>query len=499
MDIEDELDEIISGAGVSSYSIIAKQILVSILASLIIATIGASLYGILESIRRGSTIIIRLSGGLYSSLSRTVPRHNSSKEKTTIVITGFIIITLLISVISILLLYFQEYIFEYSFLNSDNKYVFKLGILYMLVSGYVIYIGECLKSFKEIPSSNLIVRWVSPTLQIISVFIVSLFISNTIYNIFYALILAFIGTFFVSLYILFRNTSFLDNGVSKNIKIIIPFITFFIFTTASGIFTTIQFAAPNISMFTIPEIQAGAFGIVLILSTFVRIPLSSINQIFPQVATELYENDSVDKIDALFKSTSKIATFFMCIPLITFTVYHAEIIAYFFSEQYVQYSIILPIVLIGQVMAVSIGTVGLLIIMTDNERQNVFLQLGISVVSTVMILYLAVEYNLIGLAIGYAFILTFNNIVELLFLNYKENLWSLTADHIKILLLYLLTILSLSSLKLVIPIYVNIFITILVLIILKYIIYKYIINSSEQKAINTYLLNIKRKISKIIK
>lgn len=51
MDIEDELDEIISGAGVSSYSIVAKQILVSILASLIISTIGAGLYGVVESIR----------------------------------------------------------------------------------------------------------------------------------------------------------------------------------------------------------------------------------------------------------------------------------------------------------------------------------------------------------------------------------------------------------------------------------------------------------------
>lgn len=497
MDIDDELDEIISGAGVSSYSIIAQNIFLSVLASLIISVIGAGSYGIIESIRRGSKIFIRLLGGLYSALNRTVPRNDENDDKTTLIITGFIISIVQIGLFSFLLLHFQDFIFDYTFLDSNNKYILKLSILYLFISSSVVYAGECMKAYKEIPSSNLLTRWINPILQIILVSVFSLFFANTVNNIFYALVSAFSISFIFSIYILFRNTSFLKDGISTSIKIIIPFITFYIFTTLSGIFTTIQFAAPNIGMFTISEVGAGAFGVSLILSSFTRVPLTSINQIFPQVATELYKNDDVEKINLLFKSTSKIAVFFMTIPLILFSTYHREVISLLFSQQYVQYSTILPMILFGQMVAVSIGTVGLLIIMTDNEKQNIILQIGISGISSIILIFLTIEYGIFGLAFGFSFALSFNNIVELIFLYYKEDLWSFTSDHGKIIVLFISTIIILYLIKYITPIYINLPLSLFLILSVKYIIYNYILKSVEKRAICKYMKSLSIKISNI--
>lgn len=498
MDIDDELDEIISGAGVSSYSIIAHKIFLSALASLIISVIGAGPYGIIESIRRGSKIFIRLLSGVYSSLKRTVPRNDKDSDKTTLIITGFLISTAQITLFSFILLHFQDFIFDYTFLDSNDKYILKLGIIYLFISSFVVYSGECMKAYKEIPSSNLLTRWINPILQIIFVSIFSLFFANTINNVFYALVSAFTVSFIISIYILFRNTSFSRNGISTSIKIIIPFITFYIFTTLGAIFTTIQYAAPNIGMFTISEVEAGAFGVSLILSSFTRVPLTSINQIFPQVATQLYENDNVEKINLLFKSTSKIAVFFMTIPLILFSTYHSEVISLLFSQQYVQYSPILPMILFGQMVAVSIGTVGFLILMTDNEKQNIVLQIGISVISSIILIFLTIEYSIFGLAFGFAFALSFNNFVELLFLYYKEDLWSFTSDHGKIILLFISTIIILYLIKYIFPIYVNLPISLFLILSVKYIIYNYILRPVEKRAINRYIKSRTTKISDIV-
>ena len=300
-------------------------------------------------------------------MSRTIPRLDENSEENTMVILSIIIYFILVIILSTIMIYFEGFIIDYTFLKPSQKYIIYIGLLYFAISNLVRLISEVLKSYKKISESNVISRWVFPISEILTVFVFSLFITSTIISVFYSLIIASIITILFGFYTVISQTSFNPTKLSWNITPIKSFLVFFTFTAIAGIFTSIQFIAPNLAMFTISEVQAGAFGVVLILGNISRVPLISINQIFPQVATELYKENKIDEINKLFKSTSKIAIYFTTIPLIVFTIFHKEVVM-LFSEQYIQYSIALPIVMFGQVFAVGIGTVGLLILMTDKTK-----------------------------------------------------------------------------------------------------------------------------------
>lgn len=484
MDIKEELDEIISGAAVSSYSIINSQILNMFIASLIIGIIGASSYGVIGSIRRASQVLGTLLGGVSSGLNRTLPRLEVN-EKNTVVISAILYSVIQSVILLSIIFHFQDLVIKYTFINEDQGNIIEVGLYLIFFTNLLRLIMEILKSYKKIPEANLTQKWIFPITQIITVYIISLFVSSTVISVLYSLIIASIITILAGLYLIKKRTAFLSGEISKNISPVVGFISFVLFVSFSGIFSTIQYSTPNILMFSIPEEQAGAFSIALIITSITRIPLNSINQIYPQVATELYEKGDTRKINSLFKSTSKIATFF-CIPMfIISSVYHNEI-AYLFAEEYVKYSIIIPSILVGQVVAVTIGTVGLLILMTDNERTNIILQIIISIISLSVLVPLTIEYGIYGLAIGFGFTLTINNIIELLFLYYNEGLWSITKDHIGMVLSAVLYISILITIKIYTPLYLNLIISVLFVIMTIYINYKYFLKEDEEDAIQNY-------------
>ena len=99
---------------------------------------------------------------------------------------------------------------------------------------------------------------------------------------------------------------------------------------------------------------------------------------------------------------------------------------------------------------------------------------------------LTTSYGLIGLATAYTLIISLNNCIELSFLYYKEKLWSVTTDHLKIILLSLLTIAILLLIKTYTPVFIILPITLITVCIIKYFEFKYILNEVERNALITY-------------
>lgn len=424
---EDELREIIDGASISSISLLSREGSRAVLALIIIAFAGPAAYGIVSAIERTAETIRYVVSGVFTTVKRTVPRRNPSGKNTVVMISGGLLFAV-ICIFSVVILLFRERIISQTFLIDAPNNTLELSILFTAAFVMMIFVAEVLKSYKEITLANIVFRWASPIFQIIGVLIVGTIVA-TIATVLYGMILGLLLSILVGVGFLARYTSFSPIQLTREPSVMADYWNYFLPAVTGRIFVGLQLGIYNVLMFFVAPTQAGVFGIALILAMLVRLPLDSVDQIFPQVASELYDEGNGAGINALFQSTSKIAVI-IALPLTAFViVFHSEI-AGLFAEEYQQYSIVLAVAVIGQLYAVMVGTVGFLIMMTDNQRENMYLQFILTIVTLGVAIPLTIQYNVYGLAFAITFGFVFNNTCELFYLWWREELFSLTRQHL---------------------------------------------------------------------
>lgn len=479
-----ELDEIMDGAAVSSVSEVSSKILDSLLISFIISLIGPSAYGIVSAFKQGSIITQTVVSGVHTGMKRTIPRLDK-KEKMNIFITGLIISIIGLTGILTGIYLGRQVLYEYTLINKERHDVLIAGLVFAFGFGVFKSFSAGIQADKNISEANLLSKWLVPLFNFIVLYLLSVFIAMSAKSVIYGLSISLGVGIVISLYIIIKRTELYSSEISRNIKPIVKFLTYTSFATASILFTMFQFTAPNVLVFSLIELQAGAFGVGMVFGSISRVPLTAINTIFPQVATQLYQDGNVETINKLFKSTSKIAIFFMMPATIFFTVFHVELMT-LFSDKYTQFSVIIPLIILGHLFAVAIGTVGLLIMMTDNERENIILQAFGSVTTLSIITPLTLRFEVVGLAAGYAITLIINNVMELFYLYYREGLWSLTKDHLKIISFsgFITGVLYIANSM--VNLYISLPIAILTIICTTYINYTYFLKKPEKQALFTY-------------
>lgn len=492
MDLREDLREIIDGAFVSSYSLSALEIFRYLIATIIVSLIGSAGYGIIATLERTVASIRTIFSGLFVGLYRTVPRREDD-EKSFLVVISFLVLISLVIIVSAFIFIFNDFLLDQIFETDSTEMFLIYGTVGFFITNVLLaYSNEVLKAYKKIPHSNAILRWISPILQILCIFGISLVLTMTVIDIILSMSLAFISAFLFGVYTIISYTSFNPFNLQYGKKLIKEYFKYVLAATGGSIFAGIQFSTPNLLMIIIPAEQAGAFGVGLIVAAVTRIPLNSINQIFPQIATRLYKEDEMDELSSLFKATSRIATFFTVIPAYLLVAYHREIMV-LVSSSYEPYTIIIPFMIIGQVIAVTIGTVGLLIMMTDNQNENIPLQFVLMVITVCVSYYLTVNYGVIGLGIAYALAFSLNNIIELLFLYYQEGLFSITKGHLfMIVSLIVFSLIHLFIIKSTVSsIFIDVIIGILLCILFTYINYNIGLDSIEKEVIKDKKSDIK--------
>jgi len=487
VDEDDELIEILDDSAVSSVSIIARESGRAVLASLIITIVGAAGYGIISAIERTVEMVRFLALGLFTTLKRTIPRLDP-RSKNTVVMASATLLLITLTTASALLFFFRGEIISYTFLNEAENGILTLSIAFVFAFLSVTFVMEVLKAYKEITLANLTFRWAAPFFQIVCVAVSGALIA-TVVGVLYGMVIGLLITTALGAALIVNYTTFNPVRLARDEEMWKDYRSYLGPAILGSVFAGIQFSIYNILMFTVTPTQAGVFGIALILAMFVRLPLESINQIFPQVATQLYQDNRKGSINTLFQSTSKIAVTLALPIAIAIAVFHVEI-ATFFSAEYRPYSIAFAIVIIGQLCAVLCGTVGYLIMMTDNERENVYLQIFLTVVTLGIAFPLTFWYGLYGLAVAYAFGFFFNNTVEIFYLYYSEGLFPLTRDHLFIVSTSVLLLVSLYSINTVLPTSVAVVVVIVTSITFLTFCFRFFFTSGERAAIHKWRHNM---------
>ena len=165
----------------------------------------------------------------------------------------------------------------------------------------------------------------------------------------------------------------------------------------------------------------GVYRVSILLVTFLTLPLSGINQLFPPIASGLYSNGKIDELESIYKIVTR-WVFTVVIPAaLVLTVYNSEVLR-IFGDDFSGGGLVLLFFGIAQLTNCAVGPSGLLLMMTNHQYLNLVNQWVLGVLNVVLNYVLILEFGFIGVAVATAGTLTVINIVRVIEVWYVEGM-----------------------------------------------------------------------------
>lgn len=157
--------------------------------------------------------------------------------------------------------------------------------------------------------------------------------------------------------------------------------------------------------------MVGIYEVVVKGATLVAFGLNAINQALGPYFSSLYARSKLQELQALVTKSARII-FVVSFPVLIFFVFKAEwILNLLFGDEYILGASALIIICCGQLFNVFMGSVGLLLVMTDYERDMLW-AVGLSAGTNILLnLILIPLYDIQGAAIASAISMVFQNIM----------------------------------------------------------------------------------------
>lgn len=150
--------------------------------------------------------------------------------------------------------------------------------------------------------------------------------------------------------------------------------------------------------------------------------LVSINAIVAPKFSHLYSTGKLDILEKLAKQTTRLVTFLIIVPTAIFLVYPETILS-IFGPGFVKGDNVLMILTLGQFVNVACGSVGYMLVMTNNEFTMRNIILGAALVNVALSLVLVATMGMVGVAISTAVSIALWNILALLFVRKYMGFW----------------------------------------------------------------------------
>ncbi len=157
------------------------------------------------------------------------------------------------------------------------------------------------------------------------------------------------------------------------------------------VFAGIWMGSVEVAQLSIAQRTAMLVGIILV----------SVNMLAAPRFAAYYEQGKVDEFSQLFKSTLRLTLSF-AIPIIVCLFLLSPYLVFLFGDDYIDASILLKIVLLGELVNVICGSVGYALIMTGNEKDLRNSALIALLASLLLNYFLVQQYGMLGCAIAYS-------------------------------------------------------------------------------------------------
>lgn len=429
--LDDALERVAHGATVSIPGILFQRGATLAFTAVLTNGFGAGAYGVFAVARRLQEFLLRLSLGFQMGLSRFLPNVDSDGERDALLTVASALVVGVATLFGVALFVATPAIVDVT--GQGGQFgtflrIFAAGLPAMV---WFFTVGEMLRGFEAVGPRTLTMQVAFPTAQLL--------VGAAGAVVFADLVAVAVGVVVVSGLVGTAAVAWLvrDRGVRPRLHadtddvVWRRYLRYTAPLFAGGFATVIQRLGfyPLIALF-LSGVAGGVFAVGTLLGMLVRLPLMGINQFIPPVAAALHEDGSRAALARLYHVTSRIVLVgvtALSVPTIVFR----ESVMGLFGPTFVEYAPLLPGFVLAQYGACAAGSVGILLMMTDNQRAMLVVNTAITLVLIVTAVPLTITYGLPGLVASYLLMLTLNNGLEVAVLYYLEGLQPFTRLHLR--------------------------------------------------------------------
>lgn len=423
--------EIGDGALVGFVAIVFATVIGLSFSYTVIALASTAVYGFAAVLQRIVPILLGIFSGVNVGIERTLPRLDRREQNAVITLTfGFMLIGGV--AVSTALIVATDTLVSISALQEQHSVAVMLFAVSVLPLFFMKTVSAVFRSRKQIRLANISSTAAIPAANVIGGVLGLIFVSSDLYGIVVGTTIATVGTALISVSLLYRYAGFRPRSPVSLLEPVTEFLTYTRDASVGRIAGLVQGQTAFLLMIVLLNpVDAGLFSMAMLLARASRFPLSSVNQIFPPIATQLYDQGNLVELNELYSQTTRLLMF-AAIPVASALLLYGNEILIRFSPQYQGSAWIISILVVGQFVAVLIGSVGLLCMMTDNQTEMFWLSVCIDVVYVPVALFLAVEYGLVGLCVSVSAMLVSNNVLQLGLLYTKTGVFPFTWAHFRL-------------------------------------------------------------------
>jgi len=444
--LDDALERVAHGATVSVPSILLQRGLTVAFTAVLTNGFAAGAYGVFAVARRLQQFLLHIALGFRSGLSRFLPNADSAAERDALVTVAGLLLGTVATVFGAALFLGAPAITRFTDQRPLFTTVLRVFALGLPATVWLFTVTEIQRGLEEVGALNVTLRIGFPVAQLL------VGVLGTV--VFGDLVAVAIGVVAVSALVALGATAWLvrQRGLGLRFRsadrasgtgspadespstmdlraVWRRYVGYTMPLFVGGFATTAQRLGfyPLIAIY-LTDVAGGVFAVGMVVGGLVRLPLIGINQFVPPVAAALHEEDHREALRRLYHVTSRIVLVGVTALSVPVVVYREAVMS-LFGPAFVSYAPLLVGFVFAQFAACAAGSVGLLLMMTDNQRPYLVVNVVITLFLAVTAVPLTIRFGLSGLVASFVLMLTVNNGLEVSVLYYFEGLQPFTRRH----------------------------------------------------------------------
>lgn len=165
--------------------------------------------------------------------------------------------------------------------------------------------------------------------------------------------------------------------------------------------------------FFLSSTAVGIYGIAVVIAGILVLPLTAVNQLFPPVASDLYEQNKYDELRGIYQTSARwtfTVSLFLTVAVI---IYRRELLR-LFGEEFIAGTTVISLFAIGKLTNASVGPSGFVLMMTDHQYVNLTNQWVAGGLNVILNYIFILQFGIVGAALGTATTETLLNLTRII-------------------------------------------------------------------------------------
>jgi O-antigen/teichoic acid export membrane protein len=428
------LSSITRGASLYFIGKVTVDVLGFLLQLVLTRGLGAGLYGVYAY---GKTILgvtlVFTNFGSDNSLLKYLPQYKDKPVKQQFVFALAIGTSLTGGIVSAIILYVFAPTISNQTLDSPQFIdVLRLFALLVVFDTIAKILYSTFRSLERLEYEILSNKLIRPALRLIAA-VLALGLGYSVIGVMVALIVANLLALGVALFVLLTRFELRPSISSTQ-------------TNRSDIYDYYNFSVPltlkdagdilmkrvDILMvgFFLSATSVGIYNISVLLSGVLTLPLAAFNQLFPPIASRLYSNGDIERIDSLYNTVTRWIFTITLVMAIGAIVYRRELLS-LFGEEFTKGTVVLVLFVTAQLFNSLGGANGYLLMMANRQYILVLNQWSFGILNGILNYVFIIKFGLVGAALATASVLVALNLVKTIELWYLEGLFPYSRKFAK--------------------------------------------------------------------